>query len=602
MSIVVFREHFYGKYEELHKRFLLKCSAVDNLIEIFSKLQNALKEFSKSINNVVIKDNPLFPEQESTQNEAIEYIKFILTIQTTQFNIEIDLLKDKIIDILRTKKEENFKKEKELYSEFKKINNKYNDSIINLQKAKEKYFQSANLAEMSTKSAKEISLRKLNNIIDKKQQNLNSMLEQRSIETLKDAKKNDEKYKELLNEANANRENNINKQYELLNFYQEKEYNDYKLYKSILLDYLCHLKTENNLIRENLIEMEEKIGLMNIDKDLKILTDKYSSNQKAEDPIIYEMYNPKISPKECFKDEDYKLYYNTIVTMKSYITILPDFNLERETKKEELRELCKIFFSININYDETINQKILDMLKEEWVQDFFLVILSKQRTNGRYCRTKKLINDLAVILNLIIDMAYRSLNYSVVKNCIILSQTFYYESSDKKNKVYLFNFIKNNKWLKMPDFWRNMINGMIEGELKKVSENSKNPDKKYNLNNIVFSHIASYSTSMKDFQIDKRIILKIIDEFLKKYEVSKEFCDLIYNNLGDKKYVENLRKEYQSMPELEQKILSDINLEINKEKEKLIEEKKEEEGGKNINLENNEITNEDNELNKNEIN
>ena len=212
MSIVVFREHFYGKYEELHKRFLLKCSAVDNLIEIFSKLQNALKEFSKSINNVVIKDNPLFPEQESTQNEAIEYIKFILTIQTTQFNIEIDLLKDKIIDILRTKKEENFKKEKELYSEFKKINNKYNDSIINLQKAKEKYFQSANLAEMSTKSAKEISLRKLNNIIDKKQQNLNSMLEQRSIETLKDAKKNDEKYKELLNEANANRENNINKQ------------------------------------------------------------------------------------------------------------------------------------------------------------------------------------------------------------------------------------------------------------------------------------------------------------------------------------------------------------------------------------------------------
>ena len=55
MSIVDFREHFYGKYEELHKRFLLKYSAFDNLIEIFSKLQNALKEFSKSIN--VVDDN-----------------------------------------------------------------------------------------------------------------------------------------------------------------------------------------------------------------------------------------------------------------------------------------------------------------------------------------------------------------------------------------------------------------------------------------------------------------------------------------------------------------------------------------------------------------
>ena len=577
MSNFSFKENFYGKYEELHKRFIMKNSTFENLIELFSKLQMALRDFSKTINNIVVKDCPLFPEQNSTQNEAIEYIKFILTIQTTQFNIEIDLLKSKIIDVLKAKKEENFKKEKELYIEFKKMNTKYNDSLINLQKMKEKFFQSANLAEMSTKSAKEISLRKLNNNIDKKQQNLNNMLEQRSLEALNEAKRNDEKYKESIKEVNNNGKNNINKQYELLNFYQENEYNDFKLYKSVLLDYLCHLKTENSLIKENLIEMEEKICLMNLEKDLKILKDIYTSNQKPEKPIAYQMYSPKINIENCFKDEEYKLFFNIISTMKSYITILPDFNLDKETKKEELRELCKIFYSLNINYDENIIQKILDYLKEEWAQEFFLIILSKQRTNGRYCRTKKLILDLATILNLIIDISYNTLNYTMVKTCIILSQTFYFESPDKKSKVYLLNYIKNNKWLKMPDFWRNIINLMILGEIKKISERTNEPIKKENLDNILFSQILSYSSNMKDFQIDKRIILKIIDEFMKKYEVSKEFCDLIYNNIGDEKYVENLRKEYLSTPDLEQKILDEIQFEINNEKqEKLISTKNKE--------------------------
>ena len=87
---------------------------------------------------------------------------------------------------------------------------------------------------------------------------------------------------------------------------------------------------------------------------------------------------------------------------------------------------------------------------------YFFVILGKQRTNGRYCRTKKLINDLGAILNFIINISFKTLNYNPVKACIILSQTFYYE--EKNKKVYLYNYINNNKWLKTPDFWRNLIN------------------------------------------------------------------------------------------------------------------------------------------------
>ena len=189
MSLINFNDYFYDNYEELHKRFIIKNNSLGKILEIFTKLQISLRDFTKTINNIVINDYPLFPEQNSTQYEALEYIKFILTILTTQYNVEIELIKNQILVPIKEKKEENFKKEKELYLELKKINAKYNDSLVVLQKSKEKFYQTANIAEMSTKSVKEISLRKLNNDIDKEQQNLYNLLEQKSIEALNEAKK-----------------------------------------------------------------------------------------------------------------------------------------------------------------------------------------------------------------------------------------------------------------------------------------------------------------------------------------------------------------------------------------------------------------------------
>jgi hypothetical protein len=300
--------------------------------------------------------------------------------------------------------------------------------------------------------------------------------------------------------------------------------------------------------------MEEKIGLININKDLQILIKKYASNKKPESPIEYEYYTPKMDINQCYNDYEYNLCFNTIVTLKSYLDILPDFNIQLETKKQELRDICKIFFSLNVNTDENLMQKLINILHEEWSHQLFLVILSKQRTNGRYCRTQKLINELAIILNLIIDLSQKWSRYDSVKSCIILSQTFYYEDNNK-NKIYLYIFLKKNKWLRMPDFWRKIIDIMITKEIETTKKNNQGEIKKKGVDNIVFSHLLSYSSSMKDFNIDQRIILKIVDEYIKKYEVANEFSCPVYNMFGDEKYVEQLRNEYLSKPDLEDKIM-----------------------------------------------
>lgn len=105
-------------------------------------------------------------------------------------------------------------------------------------------------------------------------------------------------------------------------------------------------------------------------------------------------------------------------------------------------------------------------------RNYFIITLSKQRTKGRFQRGEKLIEDLAEILNFILDISEKEQNYEDAKNCIILSQTFYTEiiidkKTKQKYKRYLFDYIMDNKWLTSISFWAGIIDYMIQKEIKK---------------------------------------------------------------------------------------------------------------------------------------
>ena len=63
---------------------------------------------------------------------------------------------------------------------------------------------------------------------------------------------------------------------------------------------------------------------------------------------------------------------------------------------------------------------------------------------------------------------------------------------------------------------------------------------------------------MKEFFVDDRLIVKIIDEFVEKYQIQKEFADTIYAGvISDKpEEVEKLRKEYKDNPNFENELMS----------------------------------------------
>ena len=96
--------------------------------------------------------------------------------------------------------------------------------------------------------------------------------------------------------------------------------------------------------------------------------------------------------------------------------------------------------------------------------NYFIVALTKQRTKGKFKCSESLVKDLAEILLKILKIAETEKNYENGVNCIYLSQTYYYEekkddkkkkdnkNNNKNNKIFLFESIKDNTWLKSIEF------------------------------------------------------------------------------------------------------------------------------------------------------
>jgi len=572
MLNINFKDYFWGKCDDLHERYYIKRKTISNVIELFTRLNESMANFAKELINIITKDYILYPENNTSKYEAMEFIKLFLTIQSTQLNVGVEIIKKRILETIKIEKEEEIK-EKELYTDLKKYIQKYEESKSNLLKAKEKFYESAEIAQMSILQAKLLALKQedkgkgninLNTSNNSNNNNPNNdtqdqlvKLEQKYLENLLEARKNDEKYSEILKETNNYREMANNKQIELLKYYENIENKDHQIYIMIMRDYYSYLKTNNSVIKGNLILMEDKINKIESNKDIISLINIYGSELKPDKLIKYRPFKPNFNIENSDKENELSLKYQIVMTMKPFIKDLcPNFDIELETKKEEMRELTKKILSNtdeNATFSDDDKNKLLEYIKEEWGQNYFLEFLTKVRTTGHYCRSEKLVKILAEIFNTILDIAEKKVDYDRVKNCIILSQTYYYEDKNKSKRVYLVELICDNKWMRTPDFWRNIIEAMINEDIKKVKEmmdqKMNKKDEKEGIINVVFAQVISFINNMKDFKLENKTIVKIVDEFVEKYNIGKDLSQHIYDNIDKSAEIENLRKQYKNEDE-----------------------------------------------------
>ena len=545
-----YEEQLWGKVDFLHEKSKQEHNCLNMLLEIISKFNVIISDFSKSIDNIKNRKSKIIDDKDTTIYKLSHSFKQNLKFHIDEFKECSNHMKLTIIDPMSQTIEEKFTKEKDLFNQYNKIKNLYTNSKVALEKSRKEFESSAKLCEKNI-----FNLEQLKSYDFKSDADV-AKLEERAKLSITNTKSLEDKYCQNLKEANKARENEISKQTQLLKHYQEIDIDFYSKINIMISFMVPLLKKMYGSLLKSLESIEEHCKKFNIKEDIQSFIKKNKSELKPDVPIQFIPYTPEASMEQTSqsgldkKDIDtLDINYNTILILhNNFKDIRKDLDMEVEKKKYRLRFLCTKIFKIGpgVGFKPEEKSELLEFLNESSFKSYFLVILSRQRTKGRFQRSETLIHDLKEVLEHILEIAEKEKDFDSAKNCIILSQTFYHEKKGKKKKkVYLFDYIKNNKWLKDLKFWEGIIEQMIQDEIKKNDNINKRNNlveteeqAKSRLSNIAFSQVLSYSNSMVEFMINKDDINKVVDTFVKKYGVEKEMAEAIYENIKNVPQIE----------------------------------------------------------------
>ena len=579
-----YEDKLWGKIDFLHEKALKEHSNLNIFSDIITKYQHALSDFSKSIDNIKNKNAELIQEKDSTIDLTIGNFKQVLKSHVAEFKECSDHMKNTILIPIMQSIDEKYNIEKEMYMQYNKLKTSYNNSKTNLEKAKKEFNHGAKLCEKNILNLVQLKAFALSNAEDV------SKTEDRVKVSITNTKNLEDKYYKCLEDANKARENEINKQNELLKFYQIMHTDFYLKINCVISYFIPMVKKMYASILLSLDALEDRCKKIKIGDDINNFIEKNKTDFKPEEPLPFIPYYPEASLEtknitgNDKKDlENLDINYNVILTLsENFRDIRKDLNMEEEKKKARLRFLCTKIFKIGpgMNFKKEEKIELISMLKQSFYKSYFLITLSKQRTKGRFQRSETLIQDLSEILHFILDESEKIKDYENAKNCIILSQTFYHDKLNKKDKkenkkdnksenkndnkiekkIYLFEYIKNYKWLKSIEFWEGIMEYMIQIEIKKNEEiNKRNkvnetPEEvKNRLSNIGFSQVLSYTNSMIEFKINKDDIIKVVDLFVKRYEIEPSMAEAIYENIKSTSYPQEDEEIEKYFIELEEK-------------------------------------------------
>ena len=549
----------WNKYIELHTG---KIIYLEKIYNIFNGLSKIFSEFENNYKSLEIESfiNPI------ENNKINEIIKLINKSIITLINLNGTMIKN----ILKSFRDINklIIKEKEIYDKVIFLSKEYDEE-------KQKMNESYNLFIDKMRSIEELFK---SEIIDKAE----TKMEKTDMEEALELYNN---YIISVEDANKKRKEFNLTQLELLKLYQtiiiEKEAD---LYQKINSNFSQVQKSENDSTSVNVDKMKDKKKINKKAYNKEIISF-YHSKDKEEEEIEVNNYHLKFKPYPTNKDstsEDIikisQISDDIIKKMRKYIIDnFPGCNLQIHEALIELPDIINNFFDISIELTEDIKNEILKLIKEDiTIYPQILTILNRMRANSKLYKSKPHIEFLGIILKEILAIAEEKKDFTTAKNCILLSQTYYIKDEKANKKIYLFEQIKNNKWVNSTDFWRVFINNQIKKEFNRFEElypekkldllnNNTKLDKKFigRVKEILFSCLLSHTNNMMEFKIDKRITLKILDEFLNKYQyLDENLTQNLYVIISpDQEEILKLRKEYQENINLEKELLEDKKIE-----------------------------------------
>ena len=571
-----FQKYLWNQYDNLHDRLTRKIGSLSKILSSINDIYHVKKEYYKSL-KPLIKDEP----QPLSEEENFRQTMVIIKNNNEKFIEFEDEMYSEIIDKIRSLIEK-MKQEKFLYDDFKKALDYYNGEKAKMEKFKNIYHTNGKIAERSTLYYKDLQIkRKIND-----QNIMNQSIDKSKIDCknrLIGLSKDCSNYIQSLKNVNKIRKEVNKKQDNLLSVYQELEWDDKNLYADVMEIIWKYQKKVYDYTGKQLNEVEIIQNAIHIDKDIRGLVEKLRKYESPEEEILYEHYPTEVDFDKCQDIKDYRVCDAIVKEMKSYVEgIFENYDEKLEDKKNRFRDLIIKFFDKNRQTTEDDKKQLLEFVEDTRTHGIFLIVLAKLRTNNRFCRDRFLIELLSDIMLKLLDNAQKINDFSIAKNCLILSQTFFfYDENDKNKKIYISNYIKKHPWLQSPRFWGDFILRQILSEFNKVEERNKGIERmiislrkcvpenmKPRIGEVLFSQLLPYVGNMNEVEVDKKVTIKIVDSILEKFPYIDETNKVeIYKMICAAEEVPKFKEQIQNDESLKNFSL-DINIvkEFNKGK------------------------------------
>ena len=546
LSFDLLNEIFWNKYENIQKNFEDILSYYQLSIKYLKDVLAEIEHYNFSLNNI---NADFLTKKNSRFNDILNLFN-----NTIKFNIDNSR---KFINNTINNFEKYNSQLKQLtqhYSTFKQFSETYTSQQKKFNKIKEKFIDSASLVESKTVEKFQKRNEKQfdeNNIISKKLK--------------KDVQDNLKKYQACIEETNKKREEFILKQANLIKDDIELEQLDINIYYNVIGNYLSLYKDKTiNYINKHMKKLLKQLQEKNLEKEIKEYFSSIKSNGKNDEknPIVFEGYKTKINYDNCSNGEEFDTYLETVNFLEKNIKEIYDNDtLEKEKLKGNLRDWIKKFFSFDdksIEIDKNvIDEYYYNALKQPFTHKTFLKIVTDMRTSTHFNRNKQLIDLLGESLKIILEEARKNEDYRTAKNCLILSQTFYYMENDKK--IFSCECLKKNIWLETYEFWDKFCSYMIDEELKKLIDQNHDlnlddikQNKQYSeklcskIGDVIFSQLITMISNILMLTNNHSFAIELIESLKEKYiYFPKKNIDILYQSIStDENLIKQLLEEY----------------------------------------------------------
>ena len=511
------QSNYHKKHIEFISKYLAgplkeKLDEQKSIFQLFTENSKDAENFEKSKNNLISKE-------EKYHHSCNELTNFLITIDANLINSTLSNNKglfykrqkflEKIYD---TKKDYIFM----LYEaniDLDQYNTKANQILNELENKYESIIDLLKWTLINYANNKIVLYEKTNHLYKTILQNFFTNINCNE-EVMKFIKKNITKEFPLaklefipykLNNINLNifkeseRKKNLNECNKKINEIK-KFFSDYKLISSNLKEYTVDSKGNNiSVITSSMkklitIEKEEikkpptKRKIRNISQELN--------------------YNSLNNITNKFKLQDRENLMNTRLT---YIEFFVDKLMlkKNETKKQEVEKFKAIFLANS-------NENFIYF-------DTFIKTLNEYRAKGKYCLCNNTYDILVEVFSFMLDNFPE--NDNLLKNILILSQTFYVKKPYTTDKIYIQKGLKNHTVFSSFKLWHRVINYTLGLNVynKDIAQKNDKQDINKKLKILALNTLIAYLCDLKCFTDDK----KVYDE------VKKFYCEIYKLNEKD---------------------------------------------------------------------